>query len=92
MKNTHLTVLDTRHGAGNVHTTVSDAHYDTPDADNVLRHNVSSTHPIDPEVRGVIANTRTTASDPHRGKLRGHEEVGGQNQAVSITHTLTITE
>ena len=79
-----LTVSEARHDVR------TDVYHDTPDADKVIpSHDVSNTHP---EVRGDIANTRTTASDIHRGKLKRHEDVGGQNQAVSITHTLTVTE
>ena len=53
---------------------------------------VINKHPTDPKVRGDITNARTTASDIHRDKLRSREEVGGQNQAVGLTHTLIVTE
>jgi nicotinate-nucleotide pyrophosphorylase len=92
---TRPTVSGTRHDVANIHTTASDAHHDTPDADNIVpdvRHDVSSTHPIVPEVWSDIANTRTTAPDIRRDKSKSREDAGGRNQAVSITHTLTVTE
>jgi len=91
----HPTVSDTRRGVATTHTTVSDVHHDTPDADNIVPdvcRDVS--HSIVPNVRSGIISTRTTAPDTRRDKLKlkSREDVGGQNQAVSITRTLTLTE
>ena len=92
--NTDLTVFDARQGAVNIPATVSDVRHDTPDADVVpaVHRDVSNAHSIDSEVRSGIVNTRTTASDIHRDKLKSREDVGGRNQAVSGTHTLAVTE
>jgi hypothetical protein len=75
------TVPDTRHDFANTHTTTPDARHGTPDADNIVSG-----------VRSEIVNKLTTASDIHRNKLRSREDVDGQKQAVSITHTLTVIE
>ena len=88
-----LTISDTRRGVATTHTTVSDVHHDTPDADNIVsdvHRDVS--YPIIPNVRSGIINTRTTAPDTRRDKLKSREDMGGRNQAVSITRTLTLTE
>jgi hypothetical protein len=57
-----------------------------------VRHDVSNTQPIVSDVRSDVANTRTTASDIHRSKLKSREGADGQNQAVSTTRTLPVTE
>ena len=85
--NTRVTTSGLRYDVANIRTTVPDVHLDIPNANNVvsnIRRDVLNTH----LVRSDVANTRATASDVHH-KLKSRE---GQNQAVSITDTLMVTE
>jgi len=45
-----------------------------------------------PEVPQDVANTSTPVSDTHPNKPKGHKGTDGQNQAVSTTRTLPVTE
>jgi len=57
------------------------------------RSDVSNTHLIvSGDVRDDVANIRTTVFGIHRDKLKSRGDVDGQNQAVSIAHTLRIAE
>ena len=88
------TVSDTHQGAVDEHTITSDACCDGSNPEAIVPdvHDVSSARPIVSNVQDDIENTRTTASDIHRDKLKSRRNVDGQDQAVSITHTLIVTE
>jgi len=92
--NAHATTSDIRHDVGNTHAIGSDVHCDIPNADTITPdlHDVSKTHAIVSEVRNGVTNTRTTGSNVHRNTLRSREDTDSQNQAVSASHTLPITE
>ena len=82
-------------GAASKHTTVANGHLDISNAEvivpNARSADVSNTHPVVSDVRGDVANIRTTVFGIHRDKLKSRGDVDGQNQAVSIVHTLRIT-
>ena len=89
----HPTDSDIHQDTANKHTIVSDAHQDSSNAEVIVpdvRHEVSNAHLI--VSRSDVANTRTTASDIHHDKLKSRGNLYGQNQAVSIPHTLKIAE
>lgn len=83
-------------GAASKHTTVANGHLDISNAEvivpNARSADVSNTHLVVSDVRGDVANIRTTVFGIHRDKLKSRGDVDGQNQAVSIAHTLRITE
>lgn len=81
--NTHPTVPS-------IHTTVPNVRRDIPNAENTVlnvHHDVLNIHPVVSGARGDITNTHTTASDTPKSR----EDVGDQNQAVSIVYALTVT-
>jgi len=84
----HVTVPDVT----NTHAIASDAHRDNSNTDAVpgvrhdaeVGHDVADTLPIVSEVRNDVVNTRNT--------MKTREDKDGQRRAVSITHTLLVTE
>jgi len=87
-KNARTTVSGTHQGAADEHTISSNAEVIVPG----VHHDVSSAHPIVSDFQDDITNTRATASDIHRDKPKSRRNVDGQDQAVSITRTLIVTE
>jgi len=49
-------------------------------------------HATVPEIHHDAANTSTPVSDTHPNKPKGHKGADGQNQAVSTTRTLPVTD
>jgi len=43
-------------------------------------------------VRNDVVNTPSIVSDSYRNPLKRREDVDGQNQAVRITHALTVVK
>ena len=93
--NAHATVSDIHQDTANKHVTVPDVHPDSSNAKVIVpdvRRDDSNTNPIVSDVRSEVANTRTIFSDIHHNRLESRKDVDGQNQVVSITHTLSVTE
>ena len=86
----HATTSDTRTNTANKHTIVSDVHRDSSNADVTVPNihpGVSSTSPVVSDVRNDVAKPPILVSD-----LKYREGADSQNQAVSVTRILPVTE
>ena len=93
--NTNVVVSDIRHDVTNTHTVVSRIRRDVVNTQTIVSNvhqGVVNTHTVVSELQNSVANTHTIVSDIHRTIVGGREGTDGENQSVSVTCTLFVTE
>lgn len=61
-------------------------------ADSATRRDVADTHTTASDVRNDVVNARIIVSDIHHNTSKSPKDIGGQEEMVSATRILPVTE